>query len=55
MRRRRVRAVPTPVGIACRICPRSECEQRAFAPSSTLRPIDPNARAVVPYMFVQTI
>ena len=39
----------TPIGISCRLCPRADCDQRAFPP--TVRPIavDPDVRDVVPY------
>jgi predicted transcriptional regulator/DNA-binding XRE family transcriptional regulator len=43
---------PTPIGISCRICPRGDCDQRAFPPAGTTLDIDPDARAVVPYRFV---
>ncbi|MGK6320924.1 helix-turn-helix domain-containing protein [Sphingomonas sp. DT-204] len=42
---------PTPIGISCRICPRPDCDQRAFPPAGTTLDIDPDARAVVPYRF----
>jgi predicted transcriptional regulator/transcriptional regulator with XRE-family HTH domain len=39
----------TRIGLSCRICPRDDCDQRAFPPSD--RPIldDPDRRDVVPY------
>jgi len=42
---------PTPIGIGCRICPRPDCDQRAFPPAGTTLAIDPDRRAVVPYDF----
>ncbi|MHA6722753.1 helix-turn-helix domain-containing protein [Sphingomonas sp. RS2018] len=42
---------PTPIGISCRICPRPDCDQRAFPPAGTELSIDPDSRAVVPYRF----
>lgn len=41
----------TPIGSSCRICPRHNCEQRAFPPAASIIEIDPNERAVVPYGF----
>ncbi|HWK35702.1 MAG TPA: short-chain fatty acyl-CoA regulator family protein [Sphingomonas sp.] len=42
---------PTPIGISCRICPRGDCDQRAFPPAGATLDIDPDARAIVPYRF----
>ncbi|WP_326523442.1 helix-turn-helix domain-containing protein [Sphingomonas sp.] len=42
---------PTPIGMSCRICPRPDCDQRAFPPAGTELAIDPDVRAVVPYGF----
>jgi XRE family transcriptional regulator, fatty acid utilization regulator len=39
----------TKIGISCRICPRPDCDQRAFPPSDREIVVDPNRRAVVPY------
>lgn len=39
----------TPIGNSCRICPRAECEQRAFPPSDRGIAIDPDSRGIVPY------
>ena len=44
-------SVPTPIGASCRICPRADCDQRAFPPAGTTLSIDPDVRAVVPYGF----
>jgi predicted transcriptional regulator/transcriptional regulator with XRE-family HTH domain len=41
----------TPIGVSCRICPRSQCEQRAFPPAGRALTVDPDHRAVVPYGF----
>jgi XRE family transcriptional regulator, fatty acid utilization regulator len=39
----------TRIGVSCRICPRSDCDQRAFPPSDRQILVDPDRRAVVPY------
>jgi hypothetical protein len=39
----------TPIGISCRICPRSDCDQRAFPQIGRSLVFDPNCRSVVPY------
>ena len=44
-------APPTPIGISCRICPRPDCDQRAFPPAGSAISIDPDRRSVVPYAF----
>lgn len=41
----------TPIGVSCRICPREQCEQRAFPPAGRALSVDPDRRAVVPYGF----
>lgn len=41
----------TPIGVSCRICPRENCEQRAFPPAGRALSVDPDRRAVVPYGF----
>lgn len=41
----------TPIGVSCRICPRADCEQRAFPPAGRPLRVDPERRAVVPYRF----
>ena len=41
----------TPIGISCRICPRSDCEQRAFPPAASNILIDHDRRGTVPYRF----
>ncbi|MBN8502490.1 MAG: DUF2083 domain-containing protein [Sphingomonadales bacterium] len=42
-------ASATRIGISCRICPRSDCDQRAFPPSDRPIAVDPDQRGVVPY------
>lgn len=37
------------IGISCRICPRPDCDQRAFPPSDRTIIVDPDRRDVVPY------
>jgi len=39
----------TKIGISCRICPRSDCDQRAYPPSDQQIAVDPNRREIVPY------
>ena len=39
----------TQIGISCRICPRPDCDQRAFPPSDREIIVDPDRRDVVPY------
>lgn len=39
----------TPIGASCRICPRGDCDQRAFPPSDRPIIVDPDHRDVVPY------
>lgn len=41
----------TRIGVSCRICPRSDCDQRAFPPSDRPIRVDPDRRGVVPYRF----
>jgi len=38
-----------PIGISCRICERTSCQQRAFPPLDRRLAIRPNERRVVPY------
>ncbi len=45
-------APPTPIGISCRLCPRPDCDQRAFPPADRAIRVDPEVRAVVPYRIV---
>ncbi|MDP3907483.1 short-chain fatty acyl-CoA regulator family protein [Novosphingobium sp.] len=39
----------TRIGVSCRICPRPDCDQRAFPPSDRAITVDPDQRGVVPY------
>ncbi len=39
----------TPIGISCRLCPRTDCDQRAFPPADRTIRIDPDRRDIVPY------
>lgn len=39
----------TPIGISCRLCPREDCDQRAFPPADRTILVDPDVREVVPY------
>ena len=39
----------TRIGASCRICPRIDCDQRAFPPSDRTIIVDPDHRSVVPY------
>ncbi len=39
----------TKIGASCRICPRADCDQRAFPPSDRAIIVDPDKRDVVPY------
>ena len=46
-----MRNAATPIGTSCRICPRPDCDQRAFPPAASIIEIDPDARGAVPYSF----
>lgn len=37
------------IGVSCRICPRADCDQRAFPPNDRAILVDPDSRGVVPY------
>jgi predicted transcriptional regulator len=39
----------TPIGVSCRICPRPDCEQRAYPPSDRSIAVNLSRRGVVPY------
>ncbi len=41
----------TKIGVSCRICSRTDCDQRAFPPSDQRIEIDPDRRSIVPYYF----
>jgi len=43
---------PTPIGISCRLCPRDDCDQRAFPPTDRAIAVEPAVRRVVPYRVV---
>jgi len=40
----------TPIGVSCRICPRVECQQRAFPPLDKELKLDINYRGTSPYV-----
>jgi predicted transcriptional regulator/DNA-binding XRE family transcriptional regulator len=40
---------PTPIGVSCRLCPRVDCDQRAFPPSDRAIAVEPAVRRIVPY------
>ncbi len=40
---------PTPIGVSCRLCPRVDCDQRAFPPSDRAIAVEPGVRRIVPY------
>lgn len=40
----------TPIGVSCRLCPRPDCDQRAFPPADRAIRIVPDHRDVVPYV-----
>jgi predicted transcriptional regulator len=42
----------TPIGISCRLCPRAQCDQRAFPPAGRAIEVDADRRDVVPYRVV---
>lgn len=42
----------TRIGVSCRLCPRPDCDQRAFPPSDRDIAIDPDRRGVVPYRVI---
>lgn len=41
----------TKIGSSCRICPRAECEQRAFPPAASDVRVDPDRRGTLAYQF----
>ena len=45
-------APATPIGVSCRLCPRDDCDQRAFPPADRGISVDPHARGIVPYRVV---
>ena len=42
----------TPIGISCRICPRIDCEQRAFPPIDKDLKLDISYRGTSPYVTI---
>jgi predicted transcriptional regulator/DNA-binding XRE family transcriptional regulator len=42
----------TPIGISCRLCPRADCDQRAFPPADRAIAVEPETRRIVPYRVV---
>lgn len=40
-----------PIGVNCRICERTDCQQRAFPPIGSQVTVDTNNRSLVPYVF----
>jgi predicted transcriptional regulator/transcriptional regulator with XRE-family HTH domain len=40
----------TGIGVSCRICPRNDCDQRAFPPGDREIGIEPDRREIVPYI-----
>ncbi|MEG3087396.1 helix-turn-helix domain-containing protein [Sphingomonas sp. PB4P5] len=45
-------AQATPIGISCRLCPRDDCDQRAFPPADRGIAVDPDVRGTVPYRVI---
>lgn len=43
----------TPIGISCRICPRTDCEQRAFPPIDKDLQLDISHRGASPYIILK--
>ncbi len=42
----------TPIGISCRLCPRADCDQRAFPPADRRIAVEPQTRRIVPYRVI---
>ena len=42
----------TPIGVSCRICPRLDCQQRAFPPIDKDLKLDINSRGTSPYITI---
>jgi len=42
---------PTPIGVNCRVCERTDCRQRAFPPLGSRITVEKNVRSFVPYIF----
>lgn len=47
----RTDGIATRIGSSCRICPRQDCDQRAFPPAGSEIHIEADARGAVPYAF----
>jgi predicted transcriptional regulator/transcriptional regulator with XRE-family HTH domain len=45
-------AQATPIGISCRLCPRDDCDQRAFPPADRGIAVNPDVRGTVPYRVI---
>lgn len=45
-------AAATKIGVSCRLCPRGDCDQRAFPPSDRPIMVDPDRRDIVPYRLI---
>ncbi|HEU0067491.1 MAG TPA: short-chain fatty acyl-CoA regulator family protein [Sphingomonas sp.] len=45
-------AAPVGIGPSCRLCPRADCDQRAFPPADRMIAVDADVRRVVPYRIV---
>ncbi|WP_188262823.1 helix-turn-helix domain-containing protein [Azospirillum tabaci] len=46
-------AAAVPIGVNCRICERTDCQQRAFPPIGSQLSVDEHHRSFVPYLFTQ--
>lgn len=46
-------AAAVPIGVNCRICERTDCQQRAFPPIGSQLSVDEHHRSFVPYLFNQ--
>ena len=44
-------AAAVPIGVNCRICERTDCQQRAFPPIGSQLSVDEHHRSFVPYLF----
>ncbi|WP_207479705.1 helix-turn-helix domain-containing protein [Arenibaculum pallidiluteum] len=40
-----------PIGVSCRVCERTDCQQRAFPPFGSKLTVDQDLRSFVPYLF----
>ena len=45
------RAAAVPIGVSCRVCERTDCQQRAFPPIGSELTVDEAHRSFVPYLF----